>query len=405
VLLAKNAQEAIVALTFIHTSDWHLGRTYERLGRRSAEMRSWRFEAVRRVYDLALEQEAAFILVAGDVFQAEMPRQAVVDDVVALLRDAPVPTILIPGNHDPLIEGTVWTRDEFVGELSGVANVKLALKSEPVEIAFAKTVIFPCPVTMKNCPEDITAWIPSAPRGRSQFRIGLAHGKWQEYNGVNYPTDFIAPDRANAAGLDYLALGDFHSYTPTVHPAAEARSYYSGTTECMAVDERGAGHALVVRIAEPGSQPQVDRHRVGRMRPVQIQDVLSPGGGFDRLKQMADAIEEPTDVLLGLNVSGVLTDEEYEDLVAWNNGLDDRFLGVDRQIVELYREPSQTDFDHLGLVESERRVLDLLHAPVASDGTAGQAVDGLLAGLAANNDVCREALALYYRELKQGATK
>ena len=61
-------------LTFIHTSDWHLGRAYQRLGRKSSSLRQWRFEAVRRVYDLADSQQAAFILVAGDVFQSDTPR-------------------------------------------------------------------------------------------------------------------------------------------------------------------------------------------------------------------------------------------------------------------------------------------------------------------------------------------
>ncbi len=32
---------------------------------------------------------------------------------VELLRDAPVPTYLISGNHDPLAEGSVWTNRFF----------------------------------------------------------------------------------------------------------------------------------------------------------------------------------------------------------------------------------------------------------------------------------------------------
>jgi DNA repair exonuclease SbcCD nuclease subunit len=389
-----------VALTFIHTSDWHLGRTYQRLGRHSAEMRQWRFDAVRRVYELAVAERAAFILVAGDVFQTDTPRPDLVDQVVELLRDAPVPTIVIPGNHDPLTEGSVWRRDDFAGRLQQVRNVTLALACEPVELPACRTVVFPCPVTSKTCPEDASDWIPAGTRG-GDYRIGLCHGRWQGYSGEPFHVNFIAAQRAERAGLDYLALGDFHSFTPENHPAAQARAFYSGTSECTAVDEERPGHALRVRFDQPGDAPQVTPCRVGRMRPVQLPPiVVSPGDGFDAVRSAVDAIEQPEDVLLGLSVSGALGDDEMQAFIDWSNALDERFLGVDRALDELFLEPNEADFDALELAPAERRVLERLRQTTWADESGSDELAPLLTTLASDPEVRREALALYYRRLK-----
>ncbi|HEX3656479.1 MAG TPA: metallophosphoesterase [Pirellulales bacterium] len=391
-----------MSLTFVHTSDWHLGRAYQRLGRKTSALRQWRFDAIHRVYDLADSQRAAFILVAGDVFQSDTPRADVMAEVLALLADAPVPTIIIPGNHDPLTEGSVWRRDEFAGQLAGRSNIRLALTCEPLELDFCDTTVFPCPVTSNSTPEDLSSWIPAGTRGGSRYRIGLAHGRWQGYSGEPYAVNFIAANRAEAAGLDYLALGDFHSYTLADHPAAKARCYYAGTSECTACDEPRAGYALLVQLDAPGDEPRVAPHRVGKMRPMVIAETLSPEAGYGPLQQKIDGLEDADDVLLKLEVSGALNESDFQDFTAWAAGLDQRLLGVDGQLGALYREPSRADFDTLGLGKAEREVLEALQQPPqASSATEGDDAQVLIAGLASRPEICREALALYYRELKQ----
>jgi hypothetical protein len=324
-------------------------------------------------------------------------------EVLALLADAPVPTIIIPGNHDPLTEGSVWRRDEFAGQLANRANIRLALCCEPLELDFCDTTVFPCPVTSNSTPDDLSGWIPVAARGGRRYRIGLAHGRWQGYSGEPYAVNFIAANRAEAAGLDYLALGDFHSYTPAEHPAARARAYYSGTSECTACDEPRAGFALVVKLDEPGATPRVSPHRVGKMRPEVVTEGLSPDDGFGQLRQQIEAIEDPGDVLLRLEVSGALNESDFEQFTAWVGTLGERFLALDEQLDELYREPSPADFDTLELGTAERHVLEALQQPSQLAAAATEDADAVVAGLAARPDVCREALALYYRELKKEA--
>jgi hypothetical protein len=135
--------------------------------------------------------------------------------------------------------------------------------------------------------------------------------------------------------------------------------------------------------------------------------ILSPGGGFAALSEQVAAIEQPGDVLLGLQVSGALSQAEMQEFTAWSNALDDRFLAVDRNFEQLYLEPGDADFEALGLDPSELGVLSLLKNPAECFASGAVSADddravGLLQSLGTREDVRREALALFYRALKQG---
>ena len=59
---------------FLHTSDWQLGMTRHYLSKRGdddpqARFTADRIEAVRRLGDIARQEDCAFVVVAGDVFE------------------------------------------------------------------------------------------------------------------------------------------------------------------------------------------------------------------------------------------------------------------------------------------------------------------------------------------------
>src|SRR5690606_4469982 len=99
---------------------------------------------------------------------------------------------------------------------------------EPVRLADGVT-LYPCPLKHKAGYDDPTAWIPRR-EDKEDLRIGLAHGTLpiqQEMGEDAFP---IALDRAEQAGLDYLALGHWHS-TLGHPPGGNGRTWYSGTHE------------------------------------------------------------------------------------------------------------------------------------------------------------------------------
>ena len=88
------------------------------------------------------------------------------------------------------------------------------------------------------------------------------------WSGVSYPDLLILGprslqlgDRAVRAGLDYLALGDWHGVRQ-----AGPKAWYAGTPEPDRFRDNAPGHALAVRIAAAGAEPEVERHRLAQYR-------------------------------------------------------------------------------------------------------------------------------------------
>ncbi|MGK5728157.1 exonuclease SbcCD subunit D [Streptomyces sp. URMC 124] len=85
-------------MRILHTSDWHLGRSFHRVNLLDAQ-RDFVGHLVRTVRD----EEVDVVLVAGDVYDRAVPplgAVALFDEALHRLADLGVPTVMISGNHD-----------------------------------------------------------------------------------------------------------------------------------------------------------------------------------------------------------------------------------------------------------------------------------------------------------------
>ncbi|MEU5434498.1 exonuclease SbcCD subunit D [Streptomyces sp. NPDC020719] len=85
-------------MRFLHTSDWHLGRSFHRVSLLDAQA-AFLDHLVAMVREFAVDA----VLVAGDVYDRAVPPLAAVelfDRAIHRLADAGVPTVMISGNHD-----------------------------------------------------------------------------------------------------------------------------------------------------------------------------------------------------------------------------------------------------------------------------------------------------------------
>ncbi len=85
-------------MRLLHTSDWHLGRSFHRENLHEAQ-RAFLDHLVRVVR----EQGVDAVLVAGDVYDRALPgleAVALFDEVLHRLAELDVPTVFISGNHD-----------------------------------------------------------------------------------------------------------------------------------------------------------------------------------------------------------------------------------------------------------------------------------------------------------------
>ncbi|MGO7733599.1 DNA repair exonuclease, partial [Rhizobium johnstonii] len=87
----------------------------------------------------------------------------------------------------------------------------------------------------------MTEWMKGAATPDGSIRIGLAHGPIQEFSEDATATNVIAPNRAALAGLDYMALGDWHGSV-----AVDPRTHYSDAPEPDRFKHDRTGQAMVV---------------------------------------------------------------------------------------------------------------------------------------------------------------
>lgn len=88
----------VLAMRFLHTSDWHLGRSLHR-----ADLREAQAAFLDHLVETARSERVDAVLVAGDVYDRAIPpldAVALYEDALARLRAAGARVILISGNHD-----------------------------------------------------------------------------------------------------------------------------------------------------------------------------------------------------------------------------------------------------------------------------------------------------------------
>lgn len=234
---------------FIHSSDLHLGKRFGNFsGDLPGRLREARHAVIERLALHSRQQNAGTILLAGDTFDSETPAPDVRRQALAEMRHhADIRWVILPGNHDSLQATQLWTtlRSEAPD------NVALITEQHAFELATG-VVLLPAPCTTRRPGRDLTEWMDGAATQEGVIRIGLAHGAIQSFSEEAAASDVIAPDRARRAGLDYLALGDWHGAVEV-----DPRTRYSGAPEPDRFKHDAPGTALLVSIAGRSAPPEI----------------------------------------------------------------------------------------------------------------------------------------------------
>lgn len=234
---------------FIHSSDLHLGKRFGNFeGDLPSRLREARHTVISRLAAHAREQNCTTVLLAGDTFDTETPAPHVRRQAFAeMAHDPAIKWVILPGNHDSLQATQLWT----TVKAEAPENVMLAVEPRPIELA-SDVVLFPAPCTTRRPGRDLTEWMDGQATPDGTLRIGLAHGPIRRFSEEGASSEVIAPDRARRAGLDYLALGDWHGMV-----GLDPRTHYCGTPEPDRFKHDAPGTALLVTIAGSSSIPDI----------------------------------------------------------------------------------------------------------------------------------------------------
>lgn len=282
---------------FLHTADWQIGRQYSRFASDDAEaLAEARFSTVERIARLACDQAVDAVMVAGDVFDAQTVSDRTIRRLFNSLQAFSGPWIMIPGNHDAALAESVWSRAQRLQTIPN--NVHVVLEAGVLEFAELGFVVLAAPLTQRQTYYDLSEWFDQAETAPGLLRIGLAHGSVQGIlpESIDSPNP-IAPDRAQRARLDYLALGDWHG-TKQI----DNRTWYSGTPEPERFKNNGAGQVLAVEIAAAGAAPLVTPHVVGQYVWQQWNEQLAVATDLDLLLQRLE--ELPANAVLDITLTG-----------------------------------------------------------------------------------------------------
>ncbi len=327
-------------LRFLHTADWQMGRQYPRFAAEdAAALSDARFKAVERLAQLATDEKVDAILVAGDVFDAPNLSDRTIHRTFNALPAFAGPWILIPGNHDAALAESIWTQAARLHAIPGNAHILLT----PGVTAFAKLgfAILAAPLTQRQTHDDLTAWFDTAETPSGLLRIGLAHGSVEgQLPEAADSSNPIAPDRAESARLDYLALGDWHG-TKCIN----VRTWYSGTPEQERFKDNGAGQALVVEIDHPGAEPKVKPHPVGHHRWIKLNQHLAVASDLEQALQVLNAL--PVQSVVDITMDGQLDLAGFEHLQQALNAATGRQRSLVAHLEALRVEPTEDDLASL----------------------------------------------------------
>jgi DNA repair exonuclease SbcCD nuclease subunit len=311
-------------LRFLHSADWQLGKPYARVTDpdKRSQLRRERFSAIGRLGEVARQQGASFVVVAGDLFDTHQPTRTDVSAACSAIGAVGLPVLVIPGNHDHGGAGSCWQEAYFREEAQQLApNLTVLLEREPLELSslgLPGGVVLPCPLLRKAEPVDPTAWLRQLDFSAwsDQPRIVLAHGSVHGFGGDDagdiddenppVPTNRIDLSALPKGEIDYVALGDWHGLKQV-----SARAWYSGCHEMdrfpRAADYR-SGQVLVVDM-ERGRQPEVFDVRTGGIGWHQLSHRFNSDDDLDRLEQIVRDLIGPRSMadLLLLELDGSLS--------------------------------------------------------------------------------------------------
>ncbi len=293
-------------MKILHTADWQIGMRAKHVGSGAAAVRAQRIVSAVALARVVEEHSVDAVFVAGDVFEDNAVDRADVQRVIDACTGFGVPTYVLPGNHDPLVNGSVWEHGDWLG----ARNVTVLRTSEPLTIAPGVT-LYPCPLTARTSSADPTGWI--ADTAAEGTRIGIAHGT--VVNAVVAEDCFpIRSDAASALGLDYLALGHWHSFTAYEGDAANARMAYSGTHETTKFGERDSGNVVIVDIPGRGERPRLTQVPCGTFRWHQIVREIGAAVDVQSVMHELDALPNPAQSLLELRLHGVIHPSQLKQI-------------------------------------------------------------------------------------------
>jgi DNA repair exonuclease SbcCD nuclease subunit len=296
-------------------ADVHLGARHADLGEQAAAQRERQFAAFTAAVDLAIAEKVDVVLIAGDLFDSNTQPKRSVERVAAEVKrlvDATIRTVIIPGTHDVYDRSSLF-RVHDVAALAGSGPdddlVTVLTPDRPsVHLAACDVVVHGPVFATKRAPHSPLRDLKIGAGDGATWHVGMVHGSLSIPDRTDRDEVVFTREEIEATGLDYLALGHWHSAQKG--KAGSTTWAYSGAPEPVAVTQDGAGKVLLVELNETNAKRTVaiDERVVGRTRFEKL-DIDAATIGDQPAVLAAIAAKSDPDLVLDARLTGVRPDE------------------------------------------------------------------------------------------------
>lgn len=203
-------EEHLQELRLVHSSDLHLRDTTA----------GGNVNVLQAVLDTTRQLKAHVLLLVGDVFDHNRVSQMLVEEVLDVLSVAEIPVVILPGNHDSLGEGSVYSRGGFaalrqVHVIGTDGEPRVLLPEYELEIWGRAHV-----------GHDDICPIDDSIRRTTRRRVVAAHGHWVKHEGDLRRSYLIHKEQVVSSDADYVALGHWDHWVDL--GIDNPPTYYSG---------------------------------------------------------------------------------------------------------------------------------------------------------------------------------
>ena len=305
-------------IKILHTADIHLGKEFSFLRARGREYRNQLLATFEKIVDLAISEKVSLLLIAGDFFDTNRVHGIIIGKVITAfkkLQGEGIHVCIIPGTHDLYDTDSIYRYVTFPSNVTVFTpefdralykDLNLAVYGE----VFDGRYVDKSPIQQLLLSDDL------------KYHVGMAHCSIKIEGWIEKDVLLLSRNEIATSGLDYLALGHWHSFQD--FSQGNTKAFYCGAPEPVSMDQKGAGNVIMVTIHEKGNI-SVTPTRVGTMQFAKLSIDVGLTKSIADIVQQIEAKVDPN-LILELTLEGLCSMDHDLNPREIEDELGDRFF-------------------------------------------------------------------------------
>jgi len=304
----------------LHTGDIHLGKQFPVLQSKAGDYRHQLIRTFEKIVDLAGKEGISLLLVAGDLFDTNRLYGLTVSQVISAFKKLEASNIracLIPGSHDDYSEDSIYRSVLFPPNVT-VLTPEHSHQAYP-DLDLAVDGLVPETSTWEHSPLQ-----GFSPDPKFRFHVALVHCPVVVTEEEQNEKFIMGQDDIARSGLDYLALGHYHSFRDCSQDNTAA--CYCGSPEPLDFYRQGTGNAVIVKLAE-GAKAEFQAVPVGTKKCDSINIGMETQDSIDTVIRTIEDRSDPN-LILEVILTGSNLIDRFPNIPEIEKMLSDRFFSL-----------------------------------------------------------------------------